>query len=94
MNGWMHPTRPVDLRADGFVLMRMQVSVDRRLRSWILGFGAAARVVAPLRLAQEIFEQIEDTRERYMAKADMLRMALPEGRAIGSRAGRLSTRAS
>lgn len=46
--------------------------------------------------AREIFEQIEDTRERYMPdlRADMLRMALPEGRAIGSQSGRISTRAS
>jgi predicted DNA-binding transcriptional regulator YafY len=96
MNRDWHPTQTFDLRADGSVVMRMQVSVDRPLRSWILGFGAAARVVAPLRLAQEIFEQIEDTRERYMPKlrTDMLRMALPESRAIGSQSGRISTRAS
>ena len=91
-----HPSQTFERRADGSVLLRMEVSVDRPLRRWILGFGAGARVVAPLRLAQEILEQIEDARERYMPGLtfEMLRMPLLERegkqpeRACGPRRGR------
>lgn len=75
-----HPSQTFDRRPDGSVLMRMDVCIDRPLRSWILGFGAAARVAAPQRLAQEILEQLEEARERYLPRLtfEMLRMPLAE----------------
>jgi predicted DNA-binding transcriptional regulator YafY len=75
-----HRSQTVETRPDGSVLMRMEVCIDRALRSWILGFGASARVVAPLPLAQQVFEQIEDARERYMPRLtfEMLRMPAPD----------------
>jgi hypothetical protein len=45
--------------------MRLAVCNDRPLRTWILGFGGAARVVAPRSLAQEIYEEFDAARERY-----------------------------
>lgn len=48
--------------------MRLCVSDDRPLRTWILGFGGTARVVAPASLAREILEEAEMTRERYIPR--------------------------
>jgi proteasome accessory factor C len=74
-----HASQQFEPREDGSVLMRLDVSVDRPLRSWILGFGGSVRVVSPARLAQEVFESIEDARERYMPRLafEMLRMPGP-----------------
>jgi predicted DNA-binding transcriptional regulator YafY len=72
-----HPSQTFERRPDGSVVLQLDVCVDGPLRRWILGFGGAARVLAPSRLAQEIFEAIEDARERYMPKLamPMLRMS-------------------
>lgn len=63
-----HPTQAYEDLADGGVRMTMKVSDDRTLRSWILSFGPLARVLAPSQLAQEIFEEIQEARERYMPR--------------------------
>ena len=38
---------------------------DWALRTWVLGWGAHARVVAPSALAEEILEQLEEARDGY-----------------------------
>jgi len=63
-----HKSQTFEARGDGSVLMRLDVCVDWPLRSWILGLGAGARVVAPPRLAREIVEEIERLRDRYPAR--------------------------
>jgi proteasome accessory factor B len=55
---------------DGGVRMTLQVSADAALRTWILGFGAFARVEAPSWLAQEILEQLDEAREGYLPRLD------------------------
>jgi predicted DNA-binding transcriptional regulator YafY len=72
-----HRSQTFETRPDGSVVMRLDISNDRSLRSWILGFGAAARVLGPLSLAQQILEQIEDARKRYMPRLtfEMVRMS-------------------
>ena len=74
-----HGSQTFETRADGSVLMRLDVSIDRPLRSWILGFGAAARVVAPQTLAQEVFDEIGRARQRYMPRPtfEMVKMNAP-----------------
>jgi predicted DNA-binding transcriptional regulator YafY len=73
-----HRSLQIDERPDGSLLVRLNVSDDRPLRSWIHSFGPLARVVAPARLAQEIFEEIDEARERYKPglKFDVPRMAI------------------
>lgn len=73
-----HRSQEVDVRDDGSILLRLCVSNDRPLRTWILGFGGAARVVMPKGLAREILEEAELTRERYMPRLRFtpLKMAL------------------
>jgi predicted DNA-binding transcriptional regulator YafY len=73
-----HRSQVIDERPDGSLLMRLTVSDDRPLRSWIHSFGPLARVVSPARLAQEIFEEIDEARDRYMPRLtfDVPRMAV------------------
>jgi predicted DNA-binding transcriptional regulator YafY len=74
-----HRSQIFERRPDGSVVMRLEVCVDGPLRRWILGFGGAARVLAPSRLTQEIFEEIEDARERYMPKLTMPMLRMSPG---------------
>jgi predicted DNA-binding transcriptional regulator YafY len=60
-----HRSQIFSVRDDGSVVMRLHVCSDRPLRTWILGFGGAARVVAPASLARAIYEEFEAGRERY-----------------------------
>ncbi len=46
-------------------LMTLDVCVDQALTSWVLGFGAAARVTAPHALIDDIASQLEEARARY-----------------------------
>lgn len=63
-----HKSQEIEVRKDGSVLLRLHVSDDRPLRTWIHGFAPFARVVSPTRLAQEIFEEIDDARELYLSR--------------------------
>ena len=64
-----HPSQQIEERPDGGLLLRLTVSNDWALRSWILGFGALARVVAPPHLSAQILEEVERTRVRYRPQA-------------------------
>jgi predicted DNA-binding transcriptional regulator YafY len=83
-----HRTQQLTDRADGSVLMRLHVCVDQPLRQWVLGFGPAARVVSPGRLAAEIFEAAEGMRARYATKRPVLRSAERVSRNRGLRGSR------
>jgi predicted DNA-binding transcriptional regulator YafY len=84
-----HRSQSFEVRKDGSVLLRLDVSIDPPLRTWILGFGPTARVVSPSHLAQEILETLEDARERYLPRLrfEMLRMK-PSAADSGARAPR------
>jgi predicted DNA-binding transcriptional regulator YafY len=61
-----HLSQEVHARDDGSIVMRLCVCNDRPLRTWLLGFGASARVVVPAALAGEIAAEFEAARERYL----------------------------
>ncbi|HSC27484.1 MAG TPA: WYL domain-containing protein [Vicinamibacterales bacterium] len=61
-----HPSQDVLEQPDGGLVLVLQVSNDWALRSWILGFGRLARVVAPLELAAQILDELEGARARYL----------------------------
>ena len=67
-----------------------RLSATIACRGWIHSFGPLARVVAPARLVQEIFNEIEQAREAY--KRQMLRCCACRRRSAStssrSRAGR------
>jgi predicted DNA-binding transcriptional regulator YafY len=61
-----HPSQEIRELADGSVILALTVSNDWALRSWILGFGPVARVLAPPHLAAQILEEVERTRSQYV----------------------------
>jgi predicted DNA-binding transcriptional regulator YafY len=60
-----HHSQEVVTHADGSIVVHLSVCDDRPLRTWILGFGAAARVLAPAALAIEIRDELDAARARY-----------------------------
>ncbi len=60
-----HQSQEVQDQPDGALVVTLDVSNDVALRSWILGFGALARVLSPPELVQQIVEEIERTRDAY-----------------------------
>ncbi|MGH9308754.1 MAG: helix-turn-helix transcriptional regulator [Vicinamibacterales bacterium] len=60
-----HASQDVQERPDGGIILTMNVSNDFALRSWILGFGALARVVSPRALAEEIASELQSARSGY-----------------------------
>ena len=50
---------------DGRVAMTLDVCIDHALRSWILSFGAATRVISPQRLADDIAGQLGAGARQY-----------------------------
>ena len=61
-----HPSQAIREQPDGSVILSLTVSNDWALRSWILGFGPVARVLAPPHLAAQILEEVERTRSQYV----------------------------
>ena len=49
-----HSSQQIRDESDGRIVVTLNVSNDFALRTWILGFGALARVIAPSALAAEI----------------------------------------
>lgn len=65
-----HPSQQLREEPDGRVILSLDVSIDWALRSWILGFGPLARVLAPENLAADILEEIERTRSVYVPRLE------------------------
>jgi predicted DNA-binding transcriptional regulator YafY len=65
----VHPSQKLAVAPDGRVRASMQVpespEVLDRVRSWVLAFGAAARVLEPRELADEIALELQRAAERY-----------------------------
>jgi predicted DNA-binding transcriptional regulator YafY len=60
-----HPSQTHADRKDGGVVLSLDVCNDWALRSWILGFGPLARVIAPASLKAQIKDEIDRASERY-----------------------------
>lgn len=60
-----HPSQSLEQSEDGRVILRMRVVVDWGLTAWVMGFGPRARVLSPRRLAQQVYEQVEEMRDIY-----------------------------
>ena len=65
----IHPSQKLAVAADGRVRASLAVpecvEVLDRVRGWVLGFGAAARVLEPRELAEEIARELRRAAERY-----------------------------
>lgn len=64
-----HESQELTDRPDGGVHVTLSVSNDWALRSWLLGFGAAVRVLAPASLAETIADECRRTAAGYDAAA-------------------------
>jgi predicted DNA-binding transcriptional regulator YafY len=62
-----HPTQTITAMPDGSVRVSLDVCIDWALRSWILGFGPTARVIAPRNLVERIGQELEAGAARYRA---------------------------
>jgi proteasome accessory factor B len=60
-----HDSQETSDLPNGGVRLTLNVSDDWALRSWLLGFGAAARVVAPEALASALIEECRNTLRAY-----------------------------
>ena len=60
-----HPSQTLRDTPDGGVVLTLEVCNDMALRSWILGWGAAARVLAPDGLAADIRADLHAASARY-----------------------------
>jgi len=65
-----HRSQGIREQPDGRIILTLTVSNDWALRSWILGFGPLARVLAPADLAAQILEEIERTRSQYVPRLE------------------------
>ena len=63
-----HASQQLEALPDGGVRLTLKVCRDWALRTWILGWGAHARVLAPSALAAEILAQLDDARDGYVPK--------------------------
>jgi len=60
-----HESQAMRTCPDGSVVMTLEVCDDPALRSWVLGFGSGARVLAPERLARSVFQELDRARTLY-----------------------------
>jgi predicted DNA-binding transcriptional regulator YafY len=60
-----HPSQRLTDSDDGRVMVVLDVCDDWALRSWILGFGPRARVLAPTALAERVRADLEGAAARY-----------------------------
>jgi predicted DNA-binding transcriptional regulator YafY len=63
-----HRSQVVTERADGSIVVGLQVCLDQPLRQWILGFGPAARALSPASLAADILDAADRMRARYTTR--------------------------
>ena len=60
-----HESQQVSVLEDGRVRMTLDVSNDWALRSWLLGFGADVRVIAPTTLAHSLRDELTRAAQHY-----------------------------
>ncbi len=60
-----HPSQSITHHASGRLTLRLRVSDDFALRTWILGFGREVRVVEPASLAAWVREEVADMLSAY-----------------------------
>lgn len=60
-----HPSQQLSDTMEGHLIVTLDVCLDAALRSWVLSFGAAARVVTPDSLAGEIAGELRAAGARY-----------------------------
>jgi predicted DNA-binding transcriptional regulator YafY len=60
-----HDSQAIEERPDGRLRMRLHVSNDWALKTWVLGFGAGVRVISPAVLRDAIRDECARAAKRY-----------------------------
>ena len=60
-----HPTQAEADRPDGRTEVTLEVSDLREVRSWVLSWGAACRVLEPAELREQVVAELESALESY-----------------------------
>jgi predicted DNA-binding transcriptional regulator YafY len=60
-----HRSQTVTRHEDGTITLALEVSNDLALRSWVLSFGHAARVLTPEALASDILDELQEASGHY-----------------------------
>ena len=60
-----HASQTFNDRADGSVVMTLDVTDDYALRNWILGFGRFVKVLAPAQLVKGMEDELEAAWQQY-----------------------------
>ena len=63
-----HASQRIRQCADGTIVLSLDVCDDPALRSWVMGFGSGARVLAPARLARSVFQELDRARTLYVER--------------------------
>jgi proteasome accessory factor B len=72
-----HRSQQLAAQPDGSVRLRLTVTVDWALRNWVLSFGGDVRVIAPVRLAADVLEALEEARVQYAPRLAFEPESLP-----------------
>jgi proteasome accessory factor B len=62
-----HGSQQFKDRADGSIVMALEVTDDHALRNWVLSFGRFVKVLRPAQLVQWIEDELDAAREQYGA---------------------------
>jgi len=62
-----HPSQTIRESGDGGLVLTLEVCNDTALRSWILSWGASARVLSPAPLAAEIRADLNNASAQYQS---------------------------
>jgi predicted DNA-binding transcriptional regulator YafY len=60
-----HSSQRLEPLGDGRLRMTLEVSIDWALRSWVLGFGAAVKVIGPTALADSVRDELRRGAAKY-----------------------------
>jgi predicted DNA-binding transcriptional regulator YafY len=61
-----HASQTIADLPNGRIRLTMNVAIDWELQAWVMGFGPAAKVIAPDAFAKRIVESLEEARATYL----------------------------
>ena len=64
-----HASQVVETIGNGRVRVSLKVAITPELHAWILGFGSSAKIVSPVRLAEEVAVKAMEIANIYSKKA-------------------------
>jgi len=72
-----HESQRLTTQGDGSLIVRFRLSDTREIKSWVLSFGAAAEILEPAELREEVAAELRNLLARYDAARDGAARAKP-----------------